>query len=522
MSQFNKSLTVFIHGIGANKESWDQFIAVLTRDKDVNIQENNIGKFDLKCQKHYYLHEYDSPIRNKDWFPWFKEKKTGESNPANKTIDAHAGDIRTLLNAKQSDYDEINLVAHSMGGLITLELLFNLFEDKNDTKLLKKVNKIVFFASPLAGSDDANEIKKFFDNYTLTKSFFSYAVKELSSNSITITSLQNGIKKHQKKLRELNPLYIYASSDSRILADSVKIANNFSFVETIEAGHSKIKEPTNQNDLAYCIFKDYIFVNKQTKEQLSIKKVEKHWEEMKKSDPKHSSHIVIESNYIHTIFANGIYICHHKYKMKMMERGKLDFFHMLIPFDKTIEDPIENDPFYTNNPGDRFRAKSYKSRFHPKTLPITKKKPIKYFDENSGKTWLKFIFESEEIEKGTEFTIEFSFSDKIDISDSEKAKERREQYFESTIDNIKRPHGIRHNTYQIESYTDEPTANVHLPFEPSLYADGNNIPNNGNCNENIYYKSWKWDFYYADKNPEILKIKLLDGERLTKNGPECM
>lgn len=201
----------------------------------------------------------------------------------------------------------------------------------------------------------------------------------------------------------------------------------------------------------------------------------------------------------------------------MMEDGKLNFYHRIIPFDQKVEDDIEQDPYYKNCPGNRFTEKSYKIKVFPKNLHIYPLKPIK--DPDGKKIWIRFNFESEIIPKDTEFFLEISLSDKIDITDNESAIERRAKYFDSTISSS--AHGVRYNKYQIETYNDKNGQPVKLPFEPWLYADGTPQVNKNNCNETIYYKTWKWDVFYIDDNPRSLLIKLEDTKRLEGNGAPC-
>ena len=529
-----KSLLFFIHGIGSNKDTWNSLTNCLIDDHSITLKEHKFVEHNKTCDFFYKLDEYESPIINNTitvynpctWFniricKWGRQKDKGEIDAGELLTKGHADSLISKLNLLHSSYENIYLIGHSMGGLVILESLFKLFPSPENI-VLSKIKKVVLIASPIAGSEDSDDIKKFFDN-KLTEHIFSQAVKELSPESQTIISIQQGIREYSDKLKDLNCLFINGKTDSRILQESVEFAESFCEIEHFSENHTSIKDPKNVEDPKYKTFYNFIFLSPNSVYQQSINGVKSIWYTHKAKNKNHASHIVLASDYTHTIYANGSYIAHHKYKFQMMEDGIFDkFYHKIIPFDKTIKydsqnNSIKDDDYYKNMPGNRFEEKAYKITFYPKTLPITSLDPI--YSPDGSREWIQFNFTSEPISKGTKFWIEISISDKIDFTNQQRMKD----YFESTINNEKNPHARRHIKYQIETYIDRIGEEVNLPFMPWATEDSDNHPwlNLNNCYESIYYKTWNWKFYFSEKNPRSIKIDLINKNSYKSSGPPC-
>lgn len=514
-----KTLTLFIHGIGSSNETWKQFIKVLDSDRTVRCEKYENTRTKLNSEILYYQYfEYESAFFKKGkFFSSLFEKKNGKKS--SQSINQLSEDLASYIDSFKH-FDKVNLVGHSMGGLIILDCLLSIYADKNE-KLRKKIKNIVFIASPIAGSDDADDLKKYFG-----KKITAVELQQMGTDSENIASLKQGIDLYSLELKKDNILYIYGSSDARIEEDSRKIAKEFAKVESVQADHTTIKEPTSINDVKYIWVKDHLLekiVDTTKNDELnSIIKLKEHWYTSKKENDNYQSHIVLESTYVETLYGSGTYITYAKYKIEMMEDGEMDFKHRFIPFDKDISDNIEENPYYGATPGKRFDDKSYKIKVIPKDIPLHAKDISLYSDENAKK-WIEFSFDSQIISKGKIFYIIISISDKIDISvgDSEeakKAKQRRKEYFH-TIQ--KAPHGKRKIKYQLETYGDTVNKNVDLPFEPWLSIDGKKQVNNGNCKEGIYYKTWEWNFLYNKIAFKKLEFSLFESNDFLKSGAEC-
>ncbi|MCK4521839.1 MAG: hypothetical protein KAU20_04650, partial [Nanoarchaeota archaeon] len=78
------------------------------------------------------------------------------SNMLNKT----SKELSNLLEAKTGEYDNIHIVAHSLGGLIAQQALYHAHEQKN--AYLGKVGKVILVATPNEGSPVAGVYKNLF------------------------------------------------------------------------------------------------------------------------------------------------------------------------------------------------------------------------------------------------------------------------------------------------------------------------------------------------------------------------
>lgn len=518
-----KNLYLFIHGIGSDQSTWNPYISILKDDHDINIKDTYFEESDEEIQNYYNFFNYNSPIINKKTnFLWLRRKSTGSKQAGELTVSNHSDALLSFIEHEENKYNNIYILAHSMGGLITLDCIFNLI-NKNKSKLIKKIKKVIFFATPITGSDDSDDIKKYFDG-----KYFSHAVKELATDSKTIVSVKKKLNKYKSNLKKMDILFLYGSTDARIGVESRNVAEAFcKEVKTIQCNHTDIKEPKNSDSESYSYVMS--FINKKVENsapklmneyEKSISKLEKKWYQFKSVNPDYMSFIILESHYINTIYANATFISYLKYKIRMMEDGEVKINHKYLPFDKVVEKIIIDDEFYKNHASKRFTSKSYKINVSPQSIPLEYSKPM-YCKDADGKEWVEWKFNSELIPKDTEFEIEISISDVINIDNTPEAKERREDYFSYGIDNINKPHGVRYNKYQIEIYNDTFDKNVFLPYEPWILVDGKKKKNMNNCEKNIYYKTWNWDFYYCDLDSKTIQIKLRESDSLIKEGASC-
>ncbi|MCK5293317.1 MAG: alpha/beta hydrolase, partial [Arcobacteraceae bacterium] len=157
-----KNLYLFIHGIGSDQSTWNQYISILKDDHDINIRDTYFEESDEEIENYYTFFNYDSPIIDKKpFFSWGNKKKTGTKKAGDLTVSSHSDALLSFIEHEENKYNNIYILAHSMGGLITLDCIFKLI-NTNKPKLIKKLKKVIFFATPIAGSDDADDIKKYF------------------------------------------------------------------------------------------------------------------------------------------------------------------------------------------------------------------------------------------------------------------------------------------------------------------------------------------------------------------------
>lgn len=166
------------------------------------------------------------------------------------------------------------------------------------------------------------------------------------------------------------------------------------------------------------------------------------------------------------------------------------------PFDKIIQ---KSD--FENTFNNRWEGKDFKWRCIKTNEENTEMEIICDIQEDKKNEWIIFSFKNnrdrQELKKGDEFFIEFSISSPVDLSQTKEAKKRREEYF---VSDYQIDCAYRFIGFQIETY------NNILPFKPVLKVNKN--VQKKKPTENIYYKSWKWDLFYATDKGNKVKITI--------------
>lgn len=273
------------------------------------------------------------------------------------------------------------------------------------------------------------------------------------------------------------------------------------FFQSIEKSElKKISEDITRAD------KDYVFVDCEERNK-AIEITKKVWEDMPGGNEK-LNHIYIESNSTTTLYEKGQVIFHKKIRVLMMKTGIFKTDHGYIPYDKQVAEmeKIEEEDYYKNNPGDRWDGKSFKYRIIDNDIaPIVPKLSIQ--EEEDGRRYVQFDVESDEIiEKGTEFTIEYSISDIISLEKDAENNKRREEFFSESFTVGGLSSAIRNISFQLESYHD---GDSHLlNFVPVIKFDDEDPVSLGSCTENIYYRKWTYQRYNNSKEQKKYTIKL--------------
>jgi hypothetical protein len=273
------------------------------------------------------------------------------------------------------------------------------------------------------------------------------------------------------------------------------------FFQSLEKSElKKISEDITRAD------KDYVFVDYEERNK-AIEITKKVWEDMPESNDKRN-YIYIESNSTTTLYANGQVIFHKKIRVLMMKTGIFKTYHGYIPYDKDVSENIENEAYFKNNPGNRWEGKSFKYRIIDNNIaPIVPTLSIKTTDDD--RRYIHFDIESDQaIDKGTEFTIEYSISDIISLESDDKNNKRREEFFSESFTVGGLSSAIRNISFQLESYQD---SDSHLlNFMPVIKFDEEDPVSLGPCTENIYYRKWTYRRYNNSKEQTKYTIKLSD------------
>lgn len=232
-----------------------------------------------------------------------------------------------------------------------------------------------------------------------------------------------------------------------------------------------------------------------------------------RESPSTGKYIIVESWSTETLYCNNQLIMHRKMRIRMMESGKFISSYKYLPFDKNVAENREEEDYYNNTPGDRWDGKAFQYHLLANNIGTlscnidTFEK--EYKEEREKELWIKFLFETDTLEKGQEFEFEFAIIDTIDLEN----KERMDNYFFYSFDREK--HAIRNISFQIETYNDVTEPKIRL--EPRVYKDGKIMYNKNNCCETLFYKSWKWTIMNLKTEPKNITYKLINPGRNLSN-----
>ncbi|MFW2609571.1 hypothetical protein [Aliarcobacter butzleri] len=262
------SISIFIHGIGSDKKVWKNFLKRKKEDNETKkYNEYILNNTTIENEQYYYfLYEYKSKKFSSIFgSSWIKTKFIGISDPGDITIDSHSETLRYFLKDEIiPNFDNIYIVAHSMGGILTVNALLKFIEN-GEKNCLKKISSCILYGSPLKGSDDPSYLESIFNN-----KISSNILKELKPHSTTINNLLTNLDKNSSFLKkELDIFFINGDADPRIIDIDEKFINKFGIFKQIAGGHSEIVTPKNISDVSFTSYKN-ILLNKEKELKIKI------------------------------------------------------------------------------------------------------------------------------------------------------------------------------------------------------------------------------------------------------------
>lgn len=261
-------LIIFIHGIGSDNKVWKNFIK---RHNEDSLTKNTIKYTPNKTEvleenKYYFLYEYKS--KKFSSFPGnklFQNKILGIENPGDISINAHSDTFLYKVEEFAYSFDNINIVAHSMGGIIAMITILKIIEN-NEIK--DKIKTCIFYGSPLKGSDDPTYLESIFNNKVS-----SNVLKELKPTSSTIINLLKDIKKNKLSLKgEFDINFIKGDADTRIIDIGRDFIDSFGTFKQIDGGHSEIVNPKDIHSSSFISYKNIMNGNEKKVEEKGIEK----------------------------------------------------------------------------------------------------------------------------------------------------------------------------------------------------------------------------------------------------------
>lgn len=228
----NRKLILFIHGLGGSEETWGKFPSLIEESDDFK-------SFDIA------LYNYrTSLIRPKSLVSIFS-KIASLFTPQKKlpSIQDVADMLKTELEIRYKQYDEIYMMTHSMGGLVARQYIFDMLEANNALK----VKKLMLYAVPHNGSDWAK----------LEPLYKHEQIAELNRDSLFMKNLN---RKNQNHTLEdvLKVRYVIGKYDEVVDEGSARSYWGHTNCDSLAKGHIDIVKPENAEDMSFLVFQEFM------------------------------------------------------------------------------------------------------------------------------------------------------------------------------------------------------------------------------------------------------------------------
>lgn len=239
-------IVIFIHGIGSDSNTWDDLIKLIKQDKQSISEYKNGIHIDDKL--YFCKYEYESRI-TPSYINQFLSYFNGKKSVDTKNIYNFVPTLQTFI-SELKDFNKIDIVAHSMGGILVMEILMDILDKKDN--LLNKIENIFFYGVPFCGSKEPKKIRL----------FSSDTLKDLKNNSPYINNLYININNHASELKSnFNIFSFFGSNDNRIVECNRDFITTFSEYYELDKNHNTINKPKELSDVNYSKLKKNIFVN---------------------------------------------------------------------------------------------------------------------------------------------------------------------------------------------------------------------------------------------------------------------
>ncbi len=219
----NRKAIVFVHGFrGTCNETWDKFPSLLHADEE-------LSSFDV--------------------FSWSYPSGLLGRQPSVKRIGQL---LKTYLANNLSEYDEIYLISHSLGGLVVQHMIIDELQNGHASKL-KRIKHIVFFGSPLRGHELNVLIRHLKSEYA-----------DIDFRSDLMSELQNKWNEHVYKpeirpgdqnFKLKIPFTTVCGIEDEFIPNNECASIYRRLVETVRGNHAEMKNPKNQEADSYRVVK---------------------------------------------------------------------------------------------------------------------------------------------------------------------------------------------------------------------------------------------------------------------------
>lgn len=234
----NKNLILFIHGFTGGSETWDH-----PTNKEISFptllqKEEKIGSnFDIATINYYT--KMVSFEKSKTVFSGLMRsfKRSSKIAYKNVGIEELSNLLKTIIEFNCSEYKNIVVVAHSMGGLVTKSYILNTLQNSSC-----KVKLFISLAVPHKGVDWATMGAKLYRK--------NEQVMDLASSSHILSDINNRWVKQEELLPHI--VYFYGQSDKVVTKENaIGIQKGEHDIVTCSDDHFTICKPENSSSLVY-------------------------------------------------------------------------------------------------------------------------------------------------------------------------------------------------------------------------------------------------------------------------------
>jgi hypothetical protein len=259
-----KNLVIFIHGLTGDELTWinqkgNSFADMLYWNKEIK-KKFDIGHFSYHS-KFYSLNN----ARNLIAMIWKSVNGSTGKVEINLDIPNITDLLRTELELRAQDYEEIVLIGHSLGGLISKSVILKIISENSATA--PKISKFISLAVPHNGSELAAIASIIFRNPHINN------LKPIDSEIYRLTD--SWLKAPQEKLPDTT--YFQGKIDFVVKpTSSVGFENKPQKVLFFNCDHIDIAKPVNDNDSIYLAVREILLSvvsEQEVSEALNIKKL---------------------------------------------------------------------------------------------------------------------------------------------------------------------------------------------------------------------------------------------------------
>ena len=234
----HRHLVVFVHGFISSKECWNELIALLERDPQMNTV------FDFAC------FEYESPKINPLF--WRRIPRLLEI----------AKSLGAFLNrAELREYREVALVGHSQGGLVILTYLADQLQ-RGAAQDLERLRQVILIATPNLGSSLLSGVRRFLSLFSFNPQERALRVldPQISDVRAVISERIVGTQDATNVAWPIPVQCFWGKQDGVVVEASARGPFDSDVANPLEGDHSGVIRPRNLGDPRYLAIADALLV----------------------------------------------------------------------------------------------------------------------------------------------------------------------------------------------------------------------------------------------------------------------